>query len=158
MHAELYRGNNSQALDGALHWSSSSNTFVPLLPGNEAPQELSSNSVPLASAYGLARDRDGRWAWAIALGVSPSPKYQHAAVFVHAQLHVSGGALGDGHMVEDRSSIAEVLGSRRFHYLSVNLKPYWMMTILFNGYGRNDQTPLKQSQKIPKAQLPEEEE
>ncbi|XP_034703107.1 serine/threonine-protein phosphatase BSL3-like isoform X2 [Vitis riparia] len=64
------------------------------------------NSVPLASAYGLARDRDGHWAWAIALGVSPSPRYQHAAVFVHAQLHVSGGALGGGRMVEDRSSIA----------------------------------------------------
>ncbi|KAL6327542.1 hypothetical protein AAG906_021634 [Vitis piasezkii] len=65
------------------------------------------NSVPLASAYGLVRDRDGHWAWAIALGVSPSPRYQHAAVFVHAQLHVSGGALGGGRMVEDRSSIAD---------------------------------------------------
>ncbi|CAA0825246.1 Serine/threonine-protein phosphatase BSL3 [Striga hermonthica] len=38
------------------------------------------NSVPLASAYGLAKHRDGRWEWAIAPGVSPSSRYQHAAV------------------------------------------------------------------------------
>ncbi|XP_019413312.1 PREDICTED: serine/threonine-protein phosphatase BSL3-like isoform X2 [Lupinus angustifolius] len=64
------------------------------------------NSVPMASAYGLAKHRDGRWEWAIAPGVSPSPRYQHAAVFVNARLHVSGGALGGGRMVEDSSSIA----------------------------------------------------
>ncbi|XP_055830621.1 serine/threonine-protein phosphatase BSL3-like isoform X1 [Solanum dulcamara] len=64
------------------------------------------NSVPLASAYGLAKHRDGRWEWAIAPGVSPSSRYQHAAVFVNARLHVSGGALGGGRMVEDSSSIA----------------------------------------------------
>ncbi|CAA3020877.1 Serine threonine- phosphatase BSL3 [Olea europaea subsp. europaea] len=38
------------------------------------------SSVPLASAHGLAKHRDGRWEWAIAPGVSPSPRYQHAAV------------------------------------------------------------------------------
>ncbi|GAB2214835.1 hypothetical protein Drorol1_Dr00019199 [Drosera rotundifolia] len=64
------------------------------------------NSVPIASAYGLAKHRDGRWEWAIAPGVSPSPRYQHAAVFVNARLHVSGGALGGGRMVEDSSSVA----------------------------------------------------
>ncbi|XP_065004461.1 serine/threonine-protein phosphatase BSL3-like isoform X1 [Musa acuminata AAA Group] len=64
------------------------------------------NGVPLSSAYGLAKHRDGRWEWAIAPGVSPSPRYQHAAVFVNARLHVSGGALGGGRMVEDSSSIA----------------------------------------------------
>ncbi|XP_059659674.1 serine/threonine-protein phosphatase BSL3-like isoform X1 [Cornus florida] len=64
------------------------------------------NSVPLPSAYGLAKHRDGRWEWAIAPGVSPSPRYQHAAVFVNARLHVSGGALGGGRMVEDSSSVA----------------------------------------------------
>ncbi|XP_072951192.1 serine/threonine-protein phosphatase BSL3 isoform X1 [Typha angustifolia] len=64
------------------------------------------NSVPLPSAYGLAKHRDGRWEWAMAPGVSPSPRYQHAAVFVNARLHVSGGALGGGRMVEDSSSIA----------------------------------------------------
>ncbi|KAL0390697.1 UNVERIFIED_CONTAM: Serine/threonine-protein phosphatase BSL3 [Sesamum calycinum] len=49
-----------------------------------------------------------RWSleWAIAPGVSPSPRYQHAAVFVNARLHVSGGALGGGRMVEDSSSVA----------------------------------------------------
>ncbi|GMP48304.1 hypothetical protein CsSME_00015701 [Camellia sinensis var. sinensis] len=64
------------------------------------------NSVPLASAYGLAKHRDGWWEWAIAPGVSPSPKYQHAAVFVNARLHVSRGVLGGGRMVEDSSSVA----------------------------------------------------
>ncbi|KAL8140906.1 hypothetical protein V2J09_006927 [Rumex salicifolius] len=64
------------------------------------------SSVPLPSAYGLAKHRDGRWEWAIAPGVSPSPRYQHAAVFVNARLHVSGGALGGGRMVEDSSSVA----------------------------------------------------
>ncbi|XP_047307706.1 serine/threonine-protein phosphatase BSL3-like [Impatiens glandulifera] len=64
------------------------------------------NSVPLASAYGLAKHRDGRWEWAIAPGVSPSARYQHAAVFLNARLHVSGGSLGGGRMVEDSSSIA----------------------------------------------------
>ncbi|XP_022756031.1 serine/threonine-protein phosphatase BSL3-like isoform X1 [Durio zibethinus] len=64
------------------------------------------NSVPLPSAYGLAKHKDGRWEWAIAPGVSPSPRYQHAAVFVNARLHVSGGALGGGRMVEDSSSVA----------------------------------------------------
>ncbi|XP_074557163.1 serine/threonine-protein phosphatase BSL3-like isoform X2 [Curcuma longa] len=64
------------------------------------------NGVPLSSAYGLAKHRDGRWEWAIAPGVSPSPRYQHAAVFVNARLHVSGGALGGGRIVEDSSSIA----------------------------------------------------
>ncbi|XP_074566338.1 serine/threonine-protein phosphatase BSL2 homolog [Curcuma longa] len=64
------------------------------------------SSVPLSSAYGLAKHRDGRWEWAIAPGISPSPRYQHAAVFVNARLHVSGGALGGGRMVDDSSSIA----------------------------------------------------
>ncbi|CAI5986696.1 unnamed protein product [Closterium sp. NIES-65] len=61
---------------------------------------------PLPGAYGLARHRDGRWEWAIAPGVSPSARYQHAAVFVNLRLHVSGGALGGGRMVEDASSVA----------------------------------------------------
>lgn len=63
-------------------------------------------SVPIANAYGLAKHRDGRWEWAMAPGISPSPRYQHAAVFVNARLHVSGGALGGGRMVEDASSVA----------------------------------------------------
>ncbi|CAL5400295.1 unnamed protein product [Camellia sinensis] len=62
--------------------------------------------MPLASAYGLANRRDGQWEWAIAYGVSQFPRYQHAAVFVNARLHVSGGALGGGRMVEDSSRVA----------------------------------------------------
>ncbi|CAI5508310.1 unnamed protein product [Closterium sp. Naga37s-1] len=64
------------------------------------------SSVPLPGAFGLARHRDGRWEWAVAPGVSPSARYQHAAVFVGLRLHVSGGALGGGRMVEDASSVA----------------------------------------------------
>ncbi|XP_073395969.1 serine/threonine-protein phosphatase BSL3 [Physcomitrium patens] len=64
------------------------------------------NSVPLDTAYGLAKHRDGRWEWAVAPGIAPSARYQHAAVFVNARLHVSGGALGGGRMVEDESSVA----------------------------------------------------
>ncbi|KAJ4758912.1 Serine/threonine-protein phosphatase [Rhynchospora pubera] len=64
------------------------------------------SNVPLSTAYGLARHRDGRWEWAIAPGHSPSSRYQHAAVFVNARLHVSGGALGGGRVVEDSSSVA----------------------------------------------------
>jgi protein phosphatase len=41
------------------------------------------NSVPLDTAYGLAKHRDGRWEWAIAPGISPSSRYQHAAVSLH---------------------------------------------------------------------------
>ncbi|KAK4408389.1 Serine/threonine-protein phosphatase BSL3 [Sesamum angolense] len=67
---------------------------------------MADGAKALASAYGLAKHRDGRWEWAIAPGVSPSPRYQHAAVFVNARLHVSGGALGGGRMVEDSSSVA----------------------------------------------------
>ncbi|MCO5566287.1 hypothetical protein L7F22_019963 [Adiantum nelumboides] len=63
-------------------------------------------SMPIANAYGLAKHRDGRWEWAMAPGISPSARYQHAAVFVNARLHVSGGALGGGRMVEDGSSVA----------------------------------------------------
>ncbi|CAL5441415.1 unnamed protein product [Camellia sinensis] len=61
--------------------------------------------MPLASAYGLAKHRDGRWEWAIAPGVSQFPRYQHAVVLLNARLHVSGGALGGGRMVEDSSSV-----------------------------------------------------
>ncbi|KAK3245263.1 Serine/threonine-protein phosphatase bsl2 [Cymbomonas tetramitiformis] len=63
-------------------------------------------NAPLADAFGLARHRDGRWEWARAPGVSPSARYQHSAVFVGARLHVSGGALGGGRMVEDSAAWA----------------------------------------------------
>nr|PNR62386.1 hypothetical protein PHYPA_000810 [Physcomitrium patens] len=48
------------------------------------------NSVPLDTAYGLAKHRDGRWEWAVAPGIAPSARYQHAAIF--GDLH---GLFGD---------------------------------------------------------------
>ena len=35
----------------------------------------------------------------------PAARYQHGAVFVGARLHISGGAVGGGRMVDDVSSI-----------------------------------------------------
>lgn len=60
--------------------------------------------VPLADAYGLARHRDGRWEWAAAPGSMPCARYQHGAVFVGARLHIVGGAVGGGKMVESESA------------------------------------------------------
>ncbi|KAK9868860.1 hypothetical protein WJX84_000767 [Apatococcus fuscideae] len=59
--------------------------------------------VPLSDAYGLARHRDGRWEWAAAPAAMPSSRYQHGAVFVAGRLHISGGAVGGGRMVEDET-------------------------------------------------------
>ena len=38
-------------------------------------------------------------------GNMPAARYQHGAVFVGARLHISGGAVGGGRMVDDASSI-----------------------------------------------------
>lgn len=65
-----------------------------------------SAGMPLSDAYGLLKHRDGRWEWTLAPGVSPSPRYQHAGVFVDARLHVSGGVLRGGRMVEGFSTIS----------------------------------------------------
>jgi len=62
--------------------------------------------TPLDDAYGLARHRDGRWEWAAAPGTMPAPRYQHGAVFVGARLHVTGGALGGGRVVDDEAGVA----------------------------------------------------
>ena len=64
------------------------------------------NGVPLGDAFGLARHRDGRWEWAAAPGSMPVGRYQHGAVFVGARLHISGGAVGGGRMVDDAASVA----------------------------------------------------
>ncbi|KAK6120105.1 hypothetical protein DH2020_046141 [Rehmannia glutinosa] len=64
------------------------------------------SGTPLADAYGLLMHRNGLWEWTLAPGVSPSPRYQHAAVFVGARLHVTGGALRGGRAVEAEASIA----------------------------------------------------
>ncbi|GAU30682.1 hypothetical protein TSUD_39060 [Trifolium subterraneum] len=65
-----------------------------------------SSGTPLADAYGLLMHRNGTWEWTLAPGVSPSPRYQHASVFVGARLHVTGGVLRGGRAVEGEASIA----------------------------------------------------
>ena len=64
------------------------------------------DGAPLDDAFGLARHRDGRWEWAAAPGTMPGARYQHGAVFVGARLHVSGGAVGGGKLVDDGTAIA----------------------------------------------------
>ncbi|KAK2990555.1 hypothetical protein RJ640_019835, partial [Escallonia rubra] len=64
------------------------------------------SGTPLADAYGLLMHRNGQWEWTLAPGVSPSPRYQHAAVFVGARLHVTGGVLRGGRGVEGEAAIA----------------------------------------------------
>ncbi|XP_010279479.1 PREDICTED: serine/threonine-protein phosphatase BSL1-like [Nelumbo nucifera] len=65
-----------------------------------------SSGMPLGDAYGLLMHRNGQWEWTLAPGVSPSPRYEHAAVFVGARLHVTGGALRGGRPVEGEASTA----------------------------------------------------
>ncbi|KAK9057273.1 hypothetical protein SSX86_022108 [Deinandra increscens subsp. villosa] len=62
--------------------------------------------TPLADAYGLLMHRNGQWEWTIAPGVSPSPRYQHASVFVGARLHVTGGVLRGGRTVDGKAAVA----------------------------------------------------
>ncbi|KAI3783127.1 hypothetical protein L2E82_13190 [Cichorium intybus] len=64
------------------------------------------SGTPLADAYGLMMHKNGEWEWTIAPGVSPSSRYQHAAVFVGARLHVTGGALRGGKMVDGEAALA----------------------------------------------------
>ncbi|CAH1417617.1 unnamed protein product [Lactuca virosa] len=64
------------------------------------------SGTPLADAYGLLMHRNGEWEWTLAPGVSPSPRYQHAAVFVGARLHVTGGVLRGGRAVDGESAVA----------------------------------------------------
>ncbi|KAL8113104.1 hypothetical protein AgCh_020431 [Apium graveolens] len=62
--------------------------------------------TPLADAYGLRINENGRWEWTIAPGVSPSSRYQHAAVFVGARLHVTGGSVRGGRGVHGEAAVA----------------------------------------------------
>ncbi|CAH9081264.1 unnamed protein product [Cuscuta europaea] len=64
------------------------------------------SGTPMADAYGLLMHRNGQWEWTLAPGVAPSPRYQHAAVFVGARLHVTGGVLRGGRAVEGEGTIA----------------------------------------------------
>ncbi|KAF3538706.1 hypothetical protein F2Q69_00021628 [Brassica cretica] len=50
--------------------------------------------------------RNGQWEWTLAPGVAPSPRYQHAAVFVGARLHVSGGVLRGGRVIDAEACVA----------------------------------------------------
>ncbi|XP_071701460.1 serine/threonine-protein phosphatase BSL1-like [Rutidosis leptorrhynchoides] len=62
--------------------------------------------TPLADAYGLLMHKNGQWEWTLAPGVSPSSRYQHAAVFVGTRLHVTGGALKGGRVVDGEAAVA----------------------------------------------------
>ncbi|XP_010522672.1 PREDICTED: serine/threonine-protein phosphatase BSL1 isoform X1 [Tarenaya hassleriana] len=62
--------------------------------------------VPLADAYGLLMHRNGQWEWTLAPGVAPSPRYQHEAVFVGARLHVTGGVLKGGRLIDSEAAVA----------------------------------------------------
>ncbi|OAY69906.1 Serine/threonine-protein phosphatase BSL [Ananas comosus] len=64
------------------------------------------SGMPLSDAYGLLMHTNGQWEWTLAPGVSPSPRYQHAAVFVGARLHVTGGVLRGGRTIESEGAIA----------------------------------------------------
>ncbi|KAJ6338431.1 hypothetical protein OIU76_007991 [Salix suchowensis] len=65
-----------------------------------------SSGTPLGDAYGLLMHRNGQWEWTLAPGVSPSTRYQHSAVFVGARLHVTGGAMKGGRLVEGEAAVA----------------------------------------------------
>ncbi|GAX81721.1 hypothetical protein CEUSTIGMA_g9149.t1 [Chlamydomonas eustigma] len=60
--------------------------------------------TPMGDAYGFARHRDGRWEWHAAPGSMPTGRYQHGAIFVGNRLHISGGAVGGGRMVEEATA------------------------------------------------------
>ncbi|KAL1832890.1 hypothetical protein ACET3Z_002541 [Daucus carota] len=64
------------------------------------------SGTPLADAYGLLMHRNGQWEWTLAPGVSPSSRYQHAAVFVGARLHVTGGSVRGGRGVDGEAAVA----------------------------------------------------
>ena len=58
----------------------------------------------MGDAYGFARHRDGRWEWHAAPGAMPTGRYQHGAIFVGNRLHISGGAVGGGRMVDEATA------------------------------------------------------
>ncbi|KAL8089426.1 hypothetical protein AgCh_039036 [Apium graveolens] len=64
------------------------------------------SGTPLADAYGLLMHSNGQWEWTLAPGVSPTSRYQHAAVFVGARLHVTGGSVRGGRGVDGEAAVA----------------------------------------------------
>ncbi|XP_042463963.1 serine/threonine-protein phosphatase BSL1 homolog [Zingiber officinale] len=65
-----------------------------------------SSGTSLSDAYGLLMHTNGQWEWTLAPGVSPSPRYEHAAAFVGARLHVTGGVLKGGRNIDGEAAIA----------------------------------------------------
>lgn len=94
------------------------------------------SGIPLADAYGLLMHRNGQWEWTLAPGVAPSSRYQHAAVFVGARLHVTGGALRGGRGVEGEAAIA-VLDTAA----GVWLDRHGLVTASRGSKGHNEQDP-----------------
>ncbi|KAK1357013.1 Serine/threonine-protein phosphatase [Heracleum sosnowskyi] len=64
------------------------------------------SGTPLTDAYGLLLHGNGQWEWTLAPGVSPTSRYQHAAVFVGARLHVTGGSIRGGRGVDGEAAVA----------------------------------------------------
>lgn len=95
-----------------------------------------SSGTPLSDAYGLLLHRNGQWEWTLAPGVAPSPRYQHAAVFVGARLHVTGGTLRGGRGVEGEAAVA-VLDTAAGVWLDRN----GLVTSTRGGKGHADQDP-----------------
>ncbi|XP_038709187.1 serine/threonine-protein phosphatase BSL1-like [Tripterygium wilfordii] len=94
------------------------------------------SGAPLGDAYGLLMHRNGQWEWTLAPGVSPSPRYEHAAVFVGARLHITGGALRGGRAVEGEAAIA-VLDTAAGVWLDRN----GLVTSSRNSKGNNEYDP-----------------
>ena len=65
----------------------------------------SARTPPPLSCKAAAHDGGPNSTPAAAAGTMPTARYQHGAVFVGARLHISGGAVGGGRMVDDASSI-----------------------------------------------------
>ncbi|XP_047334394.1 serine/threonine-protein phosphatase BSL1-like isoform X2 [Impatiens glandulifera] len=95
-----------------------------------------SSGTPLADAYGLLMHRTGQWEWTLAPGVAPSSRYEHAAVFVGARLHVTGGALRGGRAVDGEAAIA-VLDTAAGVWLDRN----GMVTSSQGSKGQSDRDP-----------------
>uniref|UniRef100_A0A2P2MN52 protein-serine/threonine phosphatase n=1 Tax=Rhizophora mucronata TaxID=61149 RepID=A0A2P2MN52_RHIMU len=95
-----------------------------------------SSGLPLGDACGLLMHRNGQWEWTLAPGVSPSPRYEHAAVFVGARLHVTGGALKGGRAVDCEAAIA-VLDTAAGVWLDRN----GLVTSSKNGKGHIEHDP-----------------
>ncbi|GJU00117.1 retrotransposon protein, putative, ty1-copia subclass, partial [Tanacetum coccineum] len=78
---------------------------------------------PLDDAYALLMHKNGQWEWTFAPGVSPSSRYQHAAVFVGARLHVTGGALRGGRVVDGEAAVAVLRVKKKIYVIEQPISP-----------------------------------